>query len=46
MIDGGHDSGGGGRTSFPRTEGAFFPTIDEINAAKEVIVGGWEEVVG
>ncbi|MGZ5385771.1 MAG: ABC transporter substrate-binding protein, partial [Acidimicrobiia bacterium] len=30
----------------PSTEGAFFPTIDEINAAKDVIVGGWDEAVG
>jgi putative spermidine/putrescine transport system substrate-binding protein len=30
----------------PSTEGAFFPTIDEISAAREVIVGGWESVVG
>ena len=30
----------------PSTEGAFFPTIDEINAAREVIVAGWPEVVG
>jgi putative spermidine/putrescine transport system substrate-binding protein len=30
----------------PSTEGAFFPSIDEISAAREVIVGGWESVVG
>jgi putative spermidine/putrescine transport system substrate-binding protein len=30
----------------PSTEGAFFPTIDEINAAKAVIVEGWPTVVG
>ena len=30
----------------PSTEGAFFPTIDEINAATAVITGGWAEVVG
>ncbi len=30
----------------PRTEGAFFPTIEEINAAAAVITGGWDEVVG
>jgi putative spermidine/putrescine transport system substrate-binding protein len=30
----------------PSTEGAFFPSIDEINSAKEIVVGGWDEVVG
>ena len=30
----------------PGTEGAFFPTVEEIDAAKAVIVGGWESVVG
>jgi putative spermidine/putrescine transport system substrate-binding protein len=30
----------------PSTEGAFFPTIDEINAAKAVIVEGWPTTVG
>ena len=30
----------------PSTEGAFFPTIDEINAAKAIIVEGWPTVVG
>lgn len=30
----------------PSTEGAYFPTIDEINAAKAVIVAGWPTVVG
>lgn len=30
----------------PSTEGAYFPTIDEINAAKAVIVEGWPTVVG
>ena len=30
----------------PSTEGAFFPTIDEINAAKAVITEGWPTVVG
>jgi len=30
----------------PSTEGAFFPSIDEISAARDVIVGGWESVVG
>ncbi len=30
----------------PSTEGAFFPTIEEIEAAKAVIVGGWDEAVG
>jgi putative spermidine/putrescine transport system substrate-binding protein len=30
----------------PSTEGAFFPTIDEINAAKAVITAGWPTVVG
>src|SRR3990172_9488960 len=30
----------------PSTEGPYFPSIDEINAAKEVITTGWPEVVG
>ncbi|HLF61007.1 MAG TPA: ABC transporter substrate-binding protein [Acidimicrobiia bacterium] len=30
----------------PSTEGAFFPTIEEIEAAKAVIVEGWPTVVG
>jgi putative spermidine/putrescine transport system substrate-binding protein len=30
----------------PSTEGAYFPSIDEINAAKAVIVEGWPTVVG
>lgn len=30
----------------PSTEGAYFPTIDEINAAKKVITEGWPTVVG
>ena len=30
----------------PSTEGAFFPTIDEITAASAVITAGWDEVVG
>jgi hypothetical protein len=30
----------------PSTEGAFFPTIDEINAAKAIITTGWPTVVG
>ena len=30
----------------PSTEGAFFPTIDEINAAKKIITEGWPTVVG
>jgi hypothetical protein len=30
----------------PSTEGAYFPTIEEIDAAKAVIVDGWETVVG
>jgi putative spermidine/putrescine transport system substrate-binding protein len=30
----------------PSTEGAYFPTIDEINAAKAVIAEGWPTVVG
>ena len=30
----------------PSTEGAFFPTIDEINAAKAIIVAGWPTTVG
>jgi putative spermidine/putrescine transport system substrate-binding protein len=30
----------------PSTEGAFFPSIAEIEAAKAVIVAGWDSVVG
>jgi putative spermidine/putrescine transport system substrate-binding protein len=30
----------------PSTEGAYFPTIDEINAAKKVITDNWLNVVG
>jgi putative spermidine/putrescine transport system substrate-binding protein len=30
----------------PSIEGAYFPTIAEIDAAKEVIVSGWPTVVG
>lgn len=30
----------------PSTDGAYFPTIDEINAAKAIIVEGWPTVVG
>jgi len=30
----------------PSTEGAYFPTIDEIDAAKAVITAGWPSVVG
>jgi putative spermidine/putrescine transport system substrate-binding protein len=30
----------------PSTEGAFFPTIDEINAAKKIITDEWLNVVG
>lgn len=30
----------------PSTEGAYFPTIDEINAAKAIITEGWPTVVG
>jgi putative spermidine/putrescine transport system substrate-binding protein len=30
----------------PSTEGALFPTIDEINAAKKIITEGWPTVVG
>ncbi len=30
----------------PSTEGAFFPTIEEITAASDVIVAGWPDVVG
>jgi putative spermidine/putrescine transport system substrate-binding protein len=30
----------------PSTEGAFFPSIEETDAAKAVIVDGWENVVG
>lgn len=30
----------------PSTEGAFFPTIDEITAASAVITEGWDEAVG
>jgi putative spermidine/putrescine transport system substrate-binding protein len=30
----------------PSTDGAYFPTIAEINAAKAIIVEGWPTVVG
>ena len=30
----------------PSTEGAYFPTIEEINAAKKIIVEGWPVMVG
>jgi putative spermidine/putrescine transport system substrate-binding protein len=30
----------------PSTEGAYFPTIEEITAASAVIVEGWPDVVG
>lgn len=30
----------------PSTEGAYFPTIEDLNAAKAVIVEGWPTVVG
>jgi putative spermidine/putrescine transport system substrate-binding protein len=30
----------------PSTEGAYFPTIEEITAAKAVITEGWPTVVG
>src|SRR5687767_5854387 len=30
----------------PSTEGAYFPTIEEIEAARAVITEGWPEVVG
>ena len=30
----------------PSTEGAFFPTIDEINSAKKIITDEWLNVVG
>jgi putative spermidine/putrescine transport system substrate-binding protein len=30
----------------PSTEGAYFPTIDDINAAKAIVVDGWPTVVG
>ncbi|MCQ3936262.1 MAG: ABC transporter substrate-binding protein [Chloroflexi bacterium] len=30
----------------PSTEGAYFPTIEEINAAKAIITEGWPTVVG
>ncbi len=30
----------------PSTEGAFFPSVAEIDAAKAVIVAGWDSVVG
>ncbi len=33
-------------SQLPSTEGAFFPTIDEINAAKTIITAGWPTVVG
>ena len=30
----------------PSTEGAYFPSIEDINAAKAIISEGWPEVVG
>jgi putative spermidine/putrescine transport system substrate-binding protein len=30
----------------PSTEGAYFPTIEEIAAAREIITAGWPTVVG
>jgi len=33
-------------SQLPSTEGAYFPTIDEINAAKKIITEGWPTVVG
>jgi putative spermidine/putrescine transport system substrate-binding protein len=30
----------------PSTEGAYFPTIEEIEAARAIITEGWPEVVG
>jgi putative spermidine/putrescine transport system substrate-binding protein len=30
----------------PSTEGAYFPTIEDINAAKTIITEGWPTVVG
>src|SRR5688572_21878921 len=30
----------------PSTEGAYFPTIEEIEAARTIITEGWPEVVG
>jgi hypothetical protein len=33
-------------SQLPSTEGAYFPTIDEINSAKKVITDGWPTVVG
>jgi putative spermidine/putrescine transport system substrate-binding protein len=30
----------------PSTEGAYFPTIEEINAAKAIITEGWPVIVG
>jgi putative spermidine/putrescine transport system substrate-binding protein len=30
----------------PSTEGAFFPSVEELDAAKAVIVEGWPTVVG
>ncbi len=33
-------------SQLPSTAGAYFPTIDEINAAKAVITAGWPTVVG
>jgi putative spermidine/putrescine transport system substrate-binding protein len=33
-------------SQLPSTEGAYFPTIEEINAAKAVIAEGWPSVVG
>ncbi len=33
-------------SQLPSTEGAYFPTIEEIEAARTVITEGWPEVVG
>ena len=33
-------------SQLPSTEGAYFPTIEDINAAKAVITEGWPTVVG
>jgi putative spermidine/putrescine transport system substrate-binding protein len=30
----------------PSTEGAYFPTIEEIDAAKAIITAEWPTVVG
>jgi putative spermidine/putrescine transport system substrate-binding protein len=32
--------------NLPSTEGALFPSIEDIDAAKAVIVEGWPTVVG